>query len=183
MAAWGVPSCFSEALRALQSVERSYSSVNGGGNNCLHLFQIHRQVFEQQTPVCQPACPSMGARIGVEINGLAFRCNCPKLSKRGEDHCNSPVTAFLPTVFWLSISLAWSVQFSGPVSSEFFRKYHHYCGCVFLSLNRTTSGGLIYLNSCIAVGYLVTPGGLHRQTIDPWKTSWTDPISYHIPAK
>lgn len=101
MAAQGALGCLSEALRALQSVERSYSSLNGRGNNCPHLFQIHRQVFQQPTWVCQPACPSMGARIGVEINGLAFRCNCPKLSKRGEDHCNSTVTAFLPTVSYL----------------------------------------------------------------------------------
>lgn len=141
MGTQGVLSCFSEALRAFQSVERSYSSVNGGGNNCLHLFQIHRQVF-QQTRVCQPACPSMGARIGVEINGLAFRCNCPKLSKRGEDHCNSPVTAFLSTVFWLSIGLVWFVQSSGPVSPEFLRKYHYYCGHVSLLLNRTGGGGV-----------------------------------------
>lgn len=76
MAVWGVLSCFSEAWRA------GSSAANGGGKNCLHLLQKHRQVFQQQTWVCQPPCPSMGARIGVEINGLAFRCNCPKLSKR-----------------------------------------------------------------------------------------------------
>lgn len=79
------------------SVKPHYSFLfNGGGKNCLSLFQSTMANF----CLCQPAHLSMGAGMGVEISGLVFGGNCPKLSERKE-HCNLPAIVFSPSVFAL----------------------------------------------------------------------------------
>lgn len=125
--------------------------------------------------LCQLVHPSMGAWIGVEINGRAFGCNCPKLSERKEDHCHSQTAiAFLPSAF---ANHRYSVMCSilGPLLVRIFLETSSSLLLCFLWLSWTESGYLIHINSLISFRQLVTLWGHKWKSSDPWKTNWLYP--------